>query len=81
MIRICITVFAALALAGCSPKEEPEPAPVRIEVQAGETYEDVLGKLGSPNLESKSKNSVILIYDDIEIKLQSNVVVEVFDHR
>jgi hypothetical protein len=47
----------------------------------GDTTEQVFEKLGKPNIDSTSETSQVLIYDEIEIKLQSNVVVEVFDHR
>ena len=75
-----------LLVAGCGKKEaapaEPPAAEVhRAEIKVGDSYSQVLEELGKPNIESKTQNSLVLIYDDIEVKLQSNVVIEVFDHR
>lgn len=80
----CILLLAGLALFGCSKEEDVVVEPVedvRVEIMVGEAYEDVLEKLGKPNIDSSSEQSRILIYDEMELKLQSNVVVEVFDHR
>lgn len=84
MKLFCIALLAGAALFGCSKEKEMGselPEEVKIEVSMGETYDDVLEKLGKPNIDSEGENSRILIYDDMEIKLQSNVVTEVFDHR
>ena len=50
-------------------------------VEVGDTYGDVIDLLGKPNIDSVSKGSTVMIYDEIEIKLVNDVVTEVFDHR
>ena len=83
MKHLVITLLAALALTGCSQKEKaaPQPESGYTEIKVGQTYEDVIDALGDPNIETTSERSRVMIYDAVEIKLQSNVVVEVFDHR
>ena len=59
--------------------ETNAPPPVHVEV--GESYVSLLEKLGDPNIDSLSRNCRILIYDEIEIRLEGDLVVKVYDHR
>lgn len=86
MRMYCFILLAVLTVAGCSKEKAEEIViepveEVRVEIGPGETYEEVIQKLGRPNIDSTTEQSRILIYDDMELKLQSNIVVEVFDHR
>ena len=81
---IIVLALFSMALVGCERAEESVELPVRSEkadVNVGDSYADVLDKLGKPNINSVTENSRVLIYDRIEVKLESDVVVEVFDHR
>lgn len=77
-----------LVAAGCSEQEKEKTVVVpassskpRAKVQVGDSYVDVLDKLGKPNINSVTENSRVLIYDRIEVKIQNDLVVEVHDHR
>ena len=75
-------VLAIGLLTGCGNKEPPkDQVTKKSSVNVGDSYEDVIDKLGRPNLETVSQNSRVLIYDRVELKLQSNMVVMVYDHR
>lgn len=88
---ILLIGLGAVLTAGCGEKEKPvqEPPVVketpkveeRVMIEIGDHYDQVILKLGKPNLESKTQHSLVMIYDQIEVKLENLVVVEVFDHR
>jgi len=50
-------------------------------VSVGDSYAMVLDKLGQPNIDSRTDNSRVLIYDKVELKLQDDAVVTIYDHR
>ena len=76
-----------LAISGCKPSPKSSGGVIAPEqprkemVEVGDTYGDVIDLLGKPNIDSVSKGSTVMIYDEIEIKLVNDVVTEVFDHR
>ena len=77
-----LTGVLMLMICGCnrngSAQQSVSP---KVTIEEGESYETVIAKLGEPNIESSTQSSRVLIYDNIELKLQSNVVVSVYDHR
>jgi|GEM_PF-4045709 len=87
MRHVVIIGLASLCmLAGCSKKESDvkEPAkvdvPLKKSVNVGDSYADVIEKLGKPNIETVTKSSRVLIYDEMELVLQSNAVKTVYDY-
>ena len=78
-----LSLLSLFFLSGCTQKEtnSDQDKSDQTIVLVGESYESVLDRLGSPNVNSISKNSRVLIYDEIEIELQDNVVSVVYDHR
>ena len=83
-IWFIIAILTTGLLCSCKPAGDSSApaAPVSVaKGDVGDSYDTVISKLGTPNINSKTDHSVVLIYDQVEIKLQSNVVVTVYDHR
>ena len=85
MKNLLILAFLSLfVLFGCAPEEVPpevQKTPQKVMIEVGDSYESVLERLGKPNVSSATKNSRVMIYDEIEIKLKNNSVSVVYDHR
>ncbi|MEE9369302.1 MAG: hypothetical protein V3V05_10655 [Pontiella sp.] len=77
---IILLAFSICILSGCERKTSSQ-IPPKVMINEGDSFEMVFDKLGEPNIDSSTQSSRVLIYEEIEIKLQSNVVVAVFDHR
>lgn len=81
---LILTMISIGFLCGCKPGGEASLTssitPDAV-ISEGESYESIIERLGPPNISSRSQKSVVLIYDQVEIKLQSNAVVSVYDHR
>ena len=89
-MQIVAISTAVLGLfSGCNPVEPATETSPGVEapkvektmVVEGDSYADVYEKLGKPNIDSSTQTSRVLIYDEIEIKLQDDAVVAVYDHR
>ncbi len=86
---LAFSTVSVCFLSGCNPAEPVADAPSVAQTQApgrklvaeGESYAAVCEKLGKPNIDSSTHTSRVLIYDEIEIKLQNDSVVAVYDHR
>lgn len=84
---IFFSIGISCMLAGCGKQESSDrevpkaEMPAKTTVNVGDSYADVIEKLGKPNIETVTKSSRVLIYDQIELMLQSNAVIKVYDYR